>query len=150
MAISFTLRVFYRKLLRGNRRRNTFCILFHVWPGARILANTLPTRPRRLLKFRQPSYNALLLQSGFPSTTSHKFLPHSLWITLITSYCKLVIANLSHIRLRNRFLSSQSFFTVHTFCKWPSFSKNFSPTHIWQWEWTNVEKWYNFTKVFLI
>ena len=28
MAILFTLRVFARNLLRGNRRRNTFCILF--------------------------------------------------------------------------------------------------------------------------
>ena len=43
----FTLRVFARNLLRGNRRRNTFCILFRclAWgsnPG--FTSNTLPTR----------------------------------------------------------------------------------------------------------
>ena len=32
----FTVRVFARNLLRGNRRKNTFC--FDVWPGARYLA----------------------------------------------------------------------------------------------------------------
>ena len=34
----FTLRVFARNQLRGNRRRNTFRIYFDVWPGARTLA----------------------------------------------------------------------------------------------------------------
>ena len=35
----FTLRVFGRNLLRGNRRRNAFCTFcFDVWPGARTLA----------------------------------------------------------------------------------------------------------------
>ena len=33
----FTLGVFARNLLRGNRRRNTFCI-FYVWPGPQTLA----------------------------------------------------------------------------------------------------------------
>ena len=43
MAILFTLRVFARNLLKGNRRRNTFSILF--WCLAR---TTLLNRPRRL------------------------------------------------------------------------------------------------------
>ena len=38
MAILFTLRVFAKNLLRKNRRRNNFCILFDIWPGARTLA----------------------------------------------------------------------------------------------------------------
>ena len=31
MVILFTLRISARNLLKGNRRRNTFCILFDVW-----------------------------------------------------------------------------------------------------------------------
>ena len=34
----FTLRVFARNLQSGSGRRNTFCILFNVRPGARTLA----------------------------------------------------------------------------------------------------------------
>ena len=37
IAILFTLRLFARNLLRGNRRRNTFRISFEVWPGTRTL-----------------------------------------------------------------------------------------------------------------
>ena len=40
MAILLTLTAFARKLLRGNRRRNTIRIFFFfdIWPGARTLA----------------------------------------------------------------------------------------------------------------
>ena len=47
MAILFTLRVFARNLLRGNRRRNTFRIsFFDDWPGIRTqaFASNKPTR----------------------------------------------------------------------------------------------------------
>ena len=53
MPMLFTLRVFARNLLRGNRRRNTFrisfwCLAWDTNPGFSSNNNTLPTRPRRL------------------------------------------------------------------------------------------------------
>ena len=43
-----------------------------------------------VLRYRQPSHNAVLIQRGLGSTTSFKFLPQSLWMTLVTRYFKRV------------------------------------------------------------
>ena len=45
IAILFTLRVFVRNLLKGNRRRNTFFVFrFDMWLGARALALRLTSQ----------------------------------------------------------------------------------------------------------
>ena len=55
MEILIYFRVFTRNLLRGNHRRNTFCILFNIRPGARTLVyyqTTVSSRQKQIIRLK--------------------------------------------------------------------------------------------------
>ena len=89
MAILFTLRVFARNLLRGNRRRNTFCILFCclVWGSNPGFTSNKPTH--YLLDYGDPSRSYLSFHNNGPVTNPWQIsVNYFIYLHTFKNYCR--------------------------------------------------------------
>ena len=107
MVIWFTLRVFARNLLRGNHRRNTFCILFWclAWDSNLGFTSNKPTH--YLVDYGDFHYSILLIFKIWSTHRTHT--KQYAW------YCRFRVSFTQHLQESQNKYDSHTVFVCYLF-----------------------------------